>query len=87
MIDHQLNQGKGVVQMGGAINRCFISAHLLLSAYFLTAQTYKCMRLTTRVYGIYIYGMILNHLPRPASIWFKMLPLYFIKFMYNKGGF
>ena len=37
--------------MGGAINRSFISAHFLLSAYFLTAQTYKHMRLITRVYG------------------------------------
>ena len=42
--------------MGGAINRSFISAHFLLSLYFLTAQTYKHMRLITRVYGnILIY--------------------------------
>ena len=32
--------------MGGATNRS------LISAYFLTAETYKRMRLTTRVYGI-----------------------------------
>ena len=32
--------------MGGANNRS------LISAYFLTAETYKRMRLTTRVYGI-----------------------------------
>ena len=37
--------------MGGAINHSFISAHFLLSAYFLTVQTYKCMRLITQVYG------------------------------------
>ena len=28
--------------MGGAINHSFIHAHFLLSAYFLTAHTYKC---------------------------------------------
>ena len=38
--------------MGGAINRSFISAHFLLSAYFLTPQTYKRMCLITRVHGI-----------------------------------
>ena len=38
--------------MGGATKRSFISAYFLLSAYFLTAQSYKCMCLTTRVYGI-----------------------------------
>ena len=38
--------------MGGAIKRSLISAYFLLSAYFLTAQSYKRMRLTTRVYGI-----------------------------------
>ena len=39
--------------MGGAIKRSLISAYFLLhvSAYFLTAQSYKRMRLTTRVYG------------------------------------
>ena len=36
--------------MGGAINCSFISTQFLLSAYFLTAQTYKHMRLITRVY-------------------------------------
>ena len=44
-------RGNGVVLMGSAINRSFISAHFLLSAYFLTVQTYKRMRLITRVYG------------------------------------
>ena len=29
--------------MGGATNRSFISTHFLLSMYFLTAQTYKCV--------------------------------------------
>ena len=29
-----------------------ISAHFCISAYFLTVQTYKRMRLTTQVYGI-----------------------------------
>jgi hypothetical protein len=38
--------------VGGAINRSFTSAHFSISAYFLTAQTYKRMRLITRVYGI-----------------------------------
>ena len=38
--------------MGGARNRFFKSAHFLLSAYLLVAQTYKRMRLITRVYGI-----------------------------------
>ena len=37
--------------MGGANNRSLISAHFCISAYFLTAETYKRMRLTTRVYG------------------------------------
>ena len=37
---------KWAVQTGGATKRSFISA------YFLTAQSYKRMRLTTRVYGI-----------------------------------
>ena len=40
--------------MDGAINCSFISAHFLLSTYFLTAQTYKRMRFITRVYGSYI---------------------------------
>ena len=42
--------------MGGARNCSFISAHFLLSAHFLAAQTYKRMRLITRVYGIAILG-------------------------------
>ena len=54
MIDRQLNRGKGAVPMGDAINRSFISTHILLSAYFLTAQTYKHMRLITRVYGMIV---------------------------------
>ena len=44
-------RGEGVILMGGAINCSFISAHYLLSAYFLTVQTYKHMRLIARVYG------------------------------------
>ena len=47
-------RSKGVILMGGAVNRSFISTHFLLSAYFLTAQTYKRMRLITQVYGIYV---------------------------------
>ena len=39
MINCQFDRGKGVVPMGGAINRSFISAHFLSSAYILTAQT------------------------------------------------
>ena len=38
--------------MGGAINRSFISAHILLSAYFLTIQIYKHMRLITFTFGM-----------------------------------
>ena len=38
-------RGKGMAPMGGAIDHSFISAHFLLSAYFLTAQTNKCMHL------------------------------------------
>ena len=37
--------------MGGAIKRSLINAYFLLSAYFLSTPSYKCMRLTTRVYG------------------------------------
>ena len=37
--------------MGGAINCSFISAHFSISTYFLTAQTYKHMRLITQAYG------------------------------------
>ena len=51
--DLQLDRNKGAVPMGGAINRSFISAHFLLSTYFLTAQTCKRMCLITRVYGIH----------------------------------
>ena len=40
--------------MGDAKNRSFISAHFLLSAYFLATQAYKRMRLITRGYGMYI---------------------------------
>ena len=36
-----------------ANNRSLISAQFCISAYFLTAETYKRMRLTTRVYGSY----------------------------------
>ena len=37
--------------MGGANIPSLISAHFRISAHFLTVQTYKRMRLTTRVYG------------------------------------
>ena len=40
--------------MGGAINCSLVSAHFSISAYFLTAHTYKRMRLTIWVYGIWI---------------------------------
>ena len=46
--------------MGGANNRSLISAHFCISAYFLTAETYKRMRLTTRVYGIRVLCTIIN---------------------------
>ena len=45
--------------MGGANNRSLISAHFCISAYFLTAETYKRMRLTTRVYGISKYRVVI----------------------------
>ena len=48
------HRGKGAVPMGGAINRSFMSAHFLLSTYFLTVQTYKRIRLITQVYGTVI---------------------------------
>ena len=51
--------------MGGARNRSFISAHFLLSAYFVAAQTYKRMRLITRVYGIYAVGCVSNQTHGP----------------------
>ena len=54
--------------MGGAINRSFISVHFLLSAYFLTAWTYKHMRLTTRVYGIRIQ-LSTTHLQSHVATW------------------
>ena len=41
------------LKVGGAISRSLISAHFSISAYFLTVQTYKRMRLTIRVYGIW----------------------------------
>ena len=50
--------GTGAVPMGSAINRSFISARFLLSAYFLTAQTYKHMCLITQVYGIPMYYIL-----------------------------
>ena len=54
MADYRIHtaQGKGAIPMGSAINHSFISAHFLLSAYFLTVQTYKRMHLITQVYGI-----------------------------------
>ncbi len=57
--------------MGGAINRSFISAHFSISAYFLTTQTYKRMRLLTRVYGIYavhIYAVHIHNTPTYTSV-------------------
>ena len=56
---HQSICEKWAVQMGGVTKRSFISAYFLLSTYFLTTQSYKRMRLTTRVYGIitvYLYA-------------------------------
>ena len=45
-------QGKGALPIGGAIYCSFISTHFLLSAYFLTVQTYKRMCLITQVYSM-----------------------------------
>ena len=53
--------------MGGATKRSLISAYFLLSAYFLTAQSYKRMRLTTRVYGIIIVNFASAKLTAVAS--------------------
>ena len=39
--------------MGGTNILSLISAHYHISAYFLTAQTYKRIRLTTQVYSKY----------------------------------
>ena len=50
--DHVLVSLKKV---GGAINCSLISAHFSISAYCLIVQTYKCMRLTTQVYGNYYH--------------------------------
>ena len=52
-------RGKGAVPMGSGINRAFISAHFLLSAYFVTAQTYKHMCSITRVYGSFVLDVLL----------------------------
>ena len=41
-------------KVGSAINCSVVSAHFSISAYFLTVQTYKRMRLTTRVYSIWL---------------------------------
>ena len=53
--------------MGGAINHSFISAHFLLSVYFLTAQTYKRMCLITRIYGISHQKFSLVAIEKPSS--------------------
>ena len=34
------------------VGATFISIHFLLSVYFVTTKTYKCMRLINPVYGI-----------------------------------
>ena len=47
--------------MGGATKRSLISAYFLFRAYFLTAQSYKRMRLITRVYGIIIIAAVTTH--------------------------
>ena len=47
--------------MGSAVNHSFINAHFLLSAYFLTAQTNKCMHLITRVYSMLLKAEIHSH--------------------------
>ena len=59
--------------MGGANNRSLISAHFCISAYFLTAETYKRMRLTTRVYGIVCFLYKLAFLVYVLSTIFKLI--------------
>ena len=51
-------QGKGMIQMGSAI-LLFYTCTFLLSAYFLTSQTCKRMRLITRVYSVLL--TVLKH--------------------------
>ena len=43
-------------KVGGAINHCLISVHFSIRACFLTTQTYKRMRLSTRVYSNLVTG-------------------------------
>ena len=50
--------------MGGAINSSFISKHVLLSTYFLTAQTYRNICLITQVYGIIVVVSSFRLLPK-----------------------
>ena len=52
IVSMQLARGKGVVPIGDAINRSFISVYFLLNAYFLIAWTYKGMCLIIQIYGI-----------------------------------
>ena len=54
-------RGKGVVLLGGTIYRSFISAHFLLSAYFLTTQTYKRMCLL-KYYRANPLAQLLKHI-------------------------
>ena len=70
---HRLICEKWAVQMGGATKRSLISAYFLLSAYFLTAQSYKRMRLTTRVYGMMISQMEILLLAQTLNLNFPSL--------------
>ena len=54
--------------MSGANNRSLISAHFCISAYFLTAETYKRMRLTTRLYGMHEHHASYNVIVKYLSI-------------------
>ena len=62
---------KWAVLMGGAISRSFISAYFSLSAYFLTVQTYKCMRLITQVYGKAFFKLNLSRLLAQVTMYDK----------------
>ena len=69
---------KGALPMGGAINRSFISAHFLLSAYFLTVQTYKRMRLITRVYSTYIVVPVCMHNNNYGSVAITAMAIFIV---------
>ena len=59
--------------MGGVINCSLISAHFSINAYFLTAQTYKRMCLTTQVYGMVFMFLMLVFSNKAACSIYKLI--------------